>query len=85
MTDTEIELAQLRGALEEYRAYLAGPCNDPAEGPTAPKCPKGPYNGHRHYTEEYEDNRSTIIALNHLLNGDYSWPVTLRQIRETIG
>lgn len=75
--DAELELARLRASLEEWRRYLAGPCT--------PECIEHqqidnlaePYNGHRHWTEWYEYNRSAVVAVNCLLDGQYDYPVTL--------
>lgn len=64
-------------AIEEWREYLAGPC-DAQDG-----CPEGEYNGHKHYTAWYENNRSTVVALNHLLAGELDYFDRLRELQPT--
>lgn len=81
LTDAEIELARLRGALEEWRVYLAGECTMECIEHEQRDSLDEPYNGHRHWTEWYESNRSQIVGLNYLLDGQYDYPVTLRSIR----
>ena len=65
----EDEATRLRRDIETYRAYLAGPCDH--DGPTAPRCPRGPYDGHHHYSAWYEAHRSTVVALNAILAGTF--------------
>lgn len=67
-----------RKALEQWREFLAGPCDD--------KCPSPPpYNGHKHYSAWYENNRSTVVGLNHLLEGwDLSYFARLRELQPTL-
>lgn len=60
---------RLRRDLETFRHYLAGPCN--ANGPMAPGCPDGEYDGHRHWNEWYDGHRSTIVQLNMILVGGF--------------
>ena len=83
LTDTEIELTQLRGSLEEWRIYLAGPCTEDCVKHHQVKRGQ-PYNGHKHYTERYEDNRGSVVMLNRLLSGEYDYASMLRQIGERI-
>jgi hypothetical protein len=82
LTDSEIELAQLRGALEEWRIYLAGQCTAECVAHGQIGSTSEPYNGHRHWTEDYEANRSTVVALTYLLAGEYDYASTLRRIGE---
>ena len=68
-SSSEDEATRFRRDIETYRAYLAGPCDH--DGPTAPRCPSGPYDGHRHYSAWYEAHRSTVVALNAILGGEF--------------
>jgi hypothetical protein len=63
------ELARLRADLESMRAYFAGPCN--RNVPTAPRCPRRHYDGHRHWNAWYEHNRGIVVMLNTILDGTY--------------
>ena len=82
ITDSEIELARMRGALEEWRIYLAGPCTDDCIRHGQMDSRNEPYNGHRHWTEWYENNRSSVVALNFILSGEYDYASGLRAIGE---
>ncbi len=68
-SSSEDGATRLRRDIETYRAYLAGPCDH--NGPTAPRCPRGPYDGHRHYSAWYEAHRSTVVALNAILADEF--------------
>lgn len=82
VTDAEIELAQLRGSLEEWRCYLAGPCTIDCISHGQIDSLDELYNGHKHWTEWYEGNRSSVVALNHLLTGEFDYATALRQMGE---
>lgn len=67
--ERETEGQRLRADLVAYRAYLAGPCNRNVGN--APRCPRGPYSGHRHWNAWYTRNRSTVVTLNSILDGTF--------------
>lgn len=79
ITEAELDLNRLRGALETWREYLAGPC-DHSAALSGPDCPPGPYDGHRHWTNWYEDNRGAVVAINHLLAGEYDYASAMLEI-----
>lgn len=66
-----------REAMVQWREYLAGPCVE--------SCPPGPYDGHKHYSTWYDNNRSTVVGLNHfLLEGwDLAYFARLREMQPT--
>lgn len=85
---TEVpEIEKMRRSLEELRTFCAGPCGDP----TDPRYPNCPFPGeqaeprHRHYTDHYEKNRSLVIALNYILEGEYAYTAGLVEAQARYG
>jgi len=73
----ELELARLRASLEEWRRYLAGPRGEQCIELEQIRSTSEPYNGHKHYTDWYEDHRGQVVALNAILGGEYDYPALL--------
>jgi len=71
---------ELVRALEDYRRYLAGPCEPECmdrHGYSLTELLEQPYDGHRHWTTWYERNRAIVVNLNVILSGDYGYPAHL--------
>lgn len=75
------ELANLIGALEDWRSYLAGPCTRDCENELG-ELAADDYDGHRHWTDEYERVRGEVVMLNRIISGDYEFPKVLCSIGE---
>ena len=78
--DSDLEGLRLHAAVEELRRYLAGPCTEECVAHGQVGSLADSYNGHRHWTEWYEDHRWTVVALNAILEGDYAYPVVLNSV-----
>lgn len=67
----EDEATRLRLDLEAWRRVLAGPCDHECIEHEEIEHLDEPYNGHRHWTDHYEENRSAVVAINLILEGTY--------------